>query len=253
MMAPPSPCAIIVGMNALQVRYIPLRLMFITSSQSSSGVSWTSHQLPGIPATVASTSTRPNLSSTASRMPSSWSKALRSSGHPAAVRPIASISPQTERVSGPSSAATATSAPARANPSDTCRPIPTAPPVTTATFPERSIVLVSSKRAGGTLANRRGAFNAKARTRYAAARAGAAGTSRGPAEVAGRRWAGADEAAGEGAGGTGAGRSLPYAASAPASYPPEGEAGGWITMSRGNRQANRLPQPGSLSISRSPS
>ena len=70
MMAPPSPCAIIAGMNALQVRYIPLRLMFITSSQSSSGVSWMSHQLPGIPATVARMSTRPNFSSTPSRIPS---------------------------------------------------------------------------------------------------------------------------------------------------------------------------------------
>ena len=51
----------------------------------------------------------------------------------------------------------------------------------------------------------------------------------------------------------GLGRAAACGASAPPAVGAGSGAGGWITTPRGNRQANRLPQPGSLSISSAPS
>ena len=61
-MAPPPPCLSICWISYFRQSHVPLRLMSMVRSQSSSDCSTMGIQAPSIPALLKATSTRPNFS-----------------------------------------------------------------------------------------------------------------------------------------------------------------------------------------------
>src|SRR5215475_6440691 len=126
------------GTTARQQLNVPLRLTSSTSSQASGGYSQVRTLGPAIPALLTRMSTLSNAASVASRARSTASSTVTSTAK-ASIRPRAFSSTAALSESLASRSQMAIAAPESRNRSAMARPIPCAPPVTTATRPERSI------------------------------------------------------------------------------------------------------------------
>src|SRR5262245_11473929 len=126
------------GTTARQQLNVPLRLTSSTSSQASGGYSQVRTLGPAIPALLTRMSTRSNAASVASRARSTASSTVTSTAK-ASIRPRAFSSTAALSESLASRSQMAIAAPESRNRCAMARPIPCAPPVTTATRPERSI------------------------------------------------------------------------------------------------------------------
>src|SRR5262245_49430228 len=126
------------GTTARQQLNVPLRLTSSTSSQASGGYSQVRTLGPAIPALLTRMSMPSNAASVASRARSTASSTVTSTAK-ASIRPRAFSSTAALSESLASRSQMAIAAPESRNRCAMARPIPCAPPVTTATRPERSI------------------------------------------------------------------------------------------------------------------
>src|SRR5262249_18335017 len=139
MIRPPPPCLTICRAAAWQQKKTPVRFTRSTRCHSASGCSRNGAEW-AMPALANMTSTRP--SSRATRSTSDWTAAASPTSTPTAMAfpPLAAISAATALAASSCTSASATAAPSSAKSRAVARPMPSAPPVITATRSSKRMV-----------------------------------------------------------------------------------------------------------------
>src|SRR6267378_1705906 len=132
-----SPRAIMRGTKASTPWMTPQRLTPRTHCQSRC-VAVSSAPHAATPALLQRTCTAPNASKARAASACTWGSSVTSVRTPSALTPSACASPATAAIPRSSRSATTTLAPSRANRRINARPMPLAPPVTTAVLPRNS-------------------------------------------------------------------------------------------------------------------